>query len=61
MSRVKMPHPQHASHLCYLTNLNYHIAEPKVYKSLVKDAGFVCRICGRAAAKKVNLCKPVKL
>lgn len=30
------------------------------YAELVKGAKFVCTRCGRAAAKKKNLCKPQK-
>ncbi|MBF0217364.1 MAG: hypothetical protein HQL30_10275 [Candidatus Omnitrophica bacterium] len=31
------------------------------YAELVKDPGYVCVKCGRAAADKGNLCKPVKI
>jgi len=56
-----MPHAGHAKHLCYLTNLGFQSSNPKDYKGLVSDGKFVCKVCGRVAAKKENLCKPVKL
>ena len=31
------------------------------YRKLVRDARFVCRECGRAAAKRKTVCKPVPL
>ena len=61
MQKAKLPHPGHDKHLCYLTNMNFHLANLKDYKLLLKDAKFVCRVCGRAAASEKNLCKPVKL
>jgi len=30
-------------------------------KALVKDAKFVCKVCGRAAAAEENLCEPVPI
>ena len=33
----------------------------KQLKPLVKDARFICRDCGRAAASAKNLCSPKKL
>jgi len=32
----------------------------EAYAELAKGAKFVCEKCGRAAAKKKNLCKPGK-
>ena len=61
MAKAKMPHFGHDKHLCYLTNMNFHIANPKEYKKLLKDAKFVCKVCGRAAASDKNLCTPVKI
>ncbi len=61
MAGVKMPHPDHNKHLCYLNNIGYQISNSKEYKALVKGGKFVCRICGRVAASEKNLCKPVKL
>lgn len=56
-----MPHPGHEKHLCYLNNMGFQLSNPAEYKALVKDAKFMCKICGRVAAKKSNLCKPVAL
>lgn len=61
MAAPKMPHPEHAKHLCYLNNMGLQLSKPQAYKALVKDPKYVCGICGRAAANKSNLCKPVKL
>jgi hypothetical protein len=30
-------------------------------KTLVKDAKFICKKCGRTAVKEENLCEPVPL
>ena len=56
-----MPHPGHGQHLCYLNNVGFHITNPTEYRSIVRNAAYICKLCGRVAAKKSNLCKPVKL
>ena len=61
MAKAQMPHPGHDKHLCYLNNLGFQISNPGDYKELVRDGKFVCKICGRVAAKEINLCKPAKL
>jgi hypothetical protein len=61
MAKSGMPHAGHNKHLCYLNNLGYQISNPKEYKDLVKNAKFICKICGRVAASDKNLCKPVAL
>ncbi|MBN1807359.1 MAG: hypothetical protein JW837_19085 [Sedimentisphaerales bacterium] len=61
MAKQKMPHPGHSGHLCYLNNIGMHYSSPADYKALVKDAKYLCKVCGRVAAKKNNLCKPVQL
>jgi hypothetical protein len=61
MAKSSMPHVGHNKHLCYLNNLGYQISNPKEYKDLVKNAKFVCKICGRVAASDKNLCKPIVL
>lgn len=33
---------------------------PQAYASLMKNAEYICKKCGRAAAEKKNLCKPYK-
>jgi hypothetical protein len=68
--KMKMPHPGHEEHLCFLENIGYlrsqELLEMGVdakdyFKRLVKGARFFCRKCGRAAAKGQNLCEPEKL
>lgn len=61
MAKAKMPHAGHDRHLCYLQNLGFATESPREYKALVRDAKYMCLMCGRAAAKAANLCKPVKL
>ncbi len=61
MSKPKMPHPAHDEHLCYLQNMGYIESNLEEYKKLVKDAKYVCKNCGRAAANEKNLCNPEKL
>jgi len=61
MAKSNMPHSDHDKHLCYLNNLGFQISNPKQYKALVKDAKYICKICGRAAVSEKNLCKPVAL
>ncbi len=61
MAKEQMPHPGHDKHLCYLTNLAFHVNNAEDYKMLVKDARYFCKNCGRAAADEKNLCKPQKI
>jgi len=61
MAKLKMPHPGHRKHLCYLTNIGYQFSNPKEYRALIRNGKFVCRVCGRVAAEQENLCKPAKL
>lgn len=61
MADAQMPHPGHDKHLCYLNNLGFQISNEDDYKELVKNAKFMCKICGRVAAEDKNLCKPVAL
>ncbi len=61
MAGVKMPHPGHDKHLCYLNNVGFQISNTKQYKELVRDGKFMCKVCGRVAASEKSLCKPVKL
>lgn len=53
------PHIGHGRHLCHLVEaMGIDIDE---YKKLIKNAKFLCRNCGRVAAKEDNLCEPIKL
>lgn len=61
MEKPTMPHPGHDRHLCYLTNLHFHQSNWAEYKHLVENAQYVCQLCGRSAAEKDRLCKPVKI
>ena len=70
MARIQLPHPGHAEHLCFLENIGYlrspenlemGIDHKEEFKRLVKSPKFFCKKCGRAAAKKENLCEPEKL
>lgn len=57
----KMPHPGHDKHLCYLNNIGFLASNPDDYKALLRNAKYVCKNCGRAAAEAKNLCKPEPL
>ncbi len=50
------PHIGHLHHLCDLAQKGQMSLEEM--KGLVKDAKYICRICGRAAANADNLCAP---
>ena len=60
-TKNKMPHPGHDQHLCYLVNIGFMRSNPKEFKTLVKDAQYVCKNCGRVANNRDNLCNPVKM
>jgi len=57
----EMPHKNHENHLCLLQNVGYLKTNLEKYKRLVKDPQFVCKSCGRVAARADNLCAPEKL
>lgn len=61
MAAPKMPHSGHNKHLCYLINMGIQDRDPSGLKKIVREARYVCKKCGRAAAKPRNLCKPVKI
>jgi len=56
--RMKAPHLGHMKHLCNMADRGEDLA---TVKALVKNPKFICRKCGRAAAKEENLCEPVPL
>lgn len=70
MVKIKMPHPSHEEHLCFLENIGY-LRSPETlemgvdkkgeFKDLVRNPKFFCKKCGRAAAKAKNICEPEKL
>ena len=55
----KAPHIGHQKHLCHLAESGE--CTLKEIKALVKDAKFICKKCGRAAAAEENLCDSVLL
>ena len=55
----KAPHIGHRQHLCNLCESGDCTLEE--VKKLVKDAKFVCKVCGRVAVAEENLCEPVPL
>lgn len=57
----KLPHDADCINLCYLANDGYQCQDTKEYRKLVKDPRYVCRICGRAAHDRKNLCRPEPL
>jgi hypothetical protein len=61
MADIKMPHPGHEEHLCYLQNIGFLLKGWDDYKKLVKDPQYICKACGRTAKSEKNLCTPEKL
>ena len=61
MAEIKMPHPEHEEHLCFLQNVGYLKTNLNRFKELVKDGKFICKGCGRVAGSEKNLCNPEKL
>jgi hypothetical protein len=67
---IKMPHPDHEEHLCFLENIGY-LRSPELlemgvdrkeeFKRLVRNPRFFCKKCGRGAAFEKNLCEPERL
>jgi transposase-like protein len=57
MSKTQ-PHPGHERHLCKLVADK---TSTEKLKPLVKDSKYICKDCGRTAAKAENLCSPEKI
>jgi hypothetical protein len=55
----RAPHIGHRYHLCTMAESGEATLEQ--IKNLVKNPKFICKMCGRVAAKKQNLCDPVDL
>ncbi len=51
----------HTEHLCYMVSQGFHLSDEQEYKTLVEDAKYTCRRCGRTAGSDANLCVPVRL
>ena len=45
-----------AKKLCSLVKNGFHKEDPKAYRELLRDAAYMCKKCGRAAAKAKCLC-----
>jgi hypothetical protein len=58
---INQPHPGHEAHLCMAANVGFVTSNLEVYKKYVRDPKFVCKKCGRVAAKAENLCQPENL
>ena len=57
VKRSKISHIGHQQHLCYM----FSYVSLREMKHLVQDAKFICKKCGRVAAKERNLCEPLSL
>jgi hypothetical protein len=55
------PHPGHEAHLCMAENMGFVKNNLEEYKKFIRNPQFVCKKCGRAAARSENLCQPDKL
>jgi hypothetical protein len=58
---ITKPHPGHGAHLCMAANVGFVKTHMEEYKKYVRNGKFVCKNCGRVAAKAENLCDPVDL
>ena len=52
------PHPGHEKHLCKMVEDG---VPTEKLKPLVKNAKYICKCCGRGAAKAENVCAPEPL
>jgi hypothetical protein len=59
--KIAKPHPGHEAHLCMAHNVGFVEHHLQEYKKFVRNAKFVCKNCGRVAAKAANLCQPETL
>jgi len=50
-----------AKKLCALVRNGFLKEDAKAYKELLRDAKYMCKKCGRAAAKAKCLCKSTKI
>ena len=55
---ISSPHPGHESHLCVAKTVGFIKDNLESYKNFVRNPKFVCKHCGRAAARGSNLCEP---
>lgn len=52
------PHAGHEAHLCMAENVGFVKNNLEEYKKYIRNPRFVCKKCGRAAARAENLCSP---
>lgn len=52
-------HAGHEKHLCF--KVSNQATSLEEYKGLVKNAKYLCKHCGRVAAKAENLCDPMPI
>lgn len=50
-----------AKKLCTLVKNGFHKDHRAEFKDLLRDSKYMCKKCGRAAAKSKCLCKSIKL
>ncbi len=58
MATIACGHEEHREHLCQMVALETPVEE---LKPKVRNAKYICRFCGRAAAQPESLCKPEPL
>ncbi len=61
MAKIRMLHPFHERHLCFLQNIGLLESSSEACKKLIRSPKFVCRQCGRAAVRAKNLYEPERL
>ena len=55
---MEFPHEGHEKHLCKIWADTCEVSK---VKDIVKNPNFICKICGRVAEKKENLCYAIQL
>ncbi len=51
----------HRQHMCYMIADGIHHSRREEYKEMVRNAGYMCKHCGRVAAAAEHLCEPLEL
>ena len=51
------PHPGHEAHLCMAENIGFVERNLQSFKEFVRNPQYICKKCGRAAARAENLCE----
>jgi len=55
---AKMPHIGHERHLCKIWADTYDVDQ---VRNIVRNGKYICKVCGRVAANKENLCDPTEI